>query len=126
MGEHRLHDIARQPAAAEEHVQIAADDLHVVDLLAGDLFGQLARDHLRRAAHHFGEAEARQRVIAHFFIRRGFDHRADVLAAETAVFKAALCRRGDVFRDLEFHIHGTNSPLSSVRVWIFFTVYVLL
>ena len=126
MGEHRLHDIARQPAAAEEHVQIAADDLHVVDLLAGDLFGQLARDHLRRAAHHFGEAEARQRVIAHLFIRRGFNHRADVLAAETAVFKAALCRRGDVFRDLEFHIHGTNSPLSSVRVWIFFTVYVLL
>ena len=98
----------------------------MVDLLAGDLFGQLARDHLRRAAHHFGEAEARQRVIAHLFIRRGFDHRADVLAAETAVFKAALYRRGDVFRDLEFHIHGTNSPLSSVRVWIFFTVYVLL
>ena len=112
--QHGFHDVARQPAAAEKHVQIAADNLHMIDFLAGNLFGQLARDHLRRAAHRLGQAEARQRVIAHLFIRRGFDHRADVVSRERAVFKALLSGLRDIFRNLEFHIHRFCSPSSSV------------
>ena len=105
MSEHRLHDIARQPAAAEEHVQIAADDLDMVNLLTFDFLRQLACNHLRRTAHRLGKTEARQGIVAHLLIRRRFNHGADVLAAKTALFKAAMRRLSDILRNLQFHIH---------------------
>ena len=103
--QHRFDDIARQTAAAQEHIQIAADDLDMVNLLAFDFLRQLACNHLRRTAHRLGKTEARQGIVAHLLIRRRLNHGADVLAAETALFKAAMRRLSDILRNLQFHIH---------------------
>ena len=102
MGEHRLHDIARQPAAAEEHVQIAADDLHVVDLAQATFSASLPAIICGAQQRITLEAEARQRVIAHLFYPAGFRSSRRCPRSRDRSFQSSTLPPRRVFRDLGF------------------------
>ena len=111
VGEHRLDDAARQALAAQEHVQIAAHDLHMVDLPAAELLRQRGGDHLRGLAQRFGQAEARQREVAQLLLRRNLQHGRQLVAGHAAAVEAARLRLRDALGDSFLHIHSRLSLL---------------
>ena len=105
MGQHGFDDAAGHVAARGEHVQVAADDLHTVDLLARDLRRQRRRDDRRGLAQGLREPEAGQRIVAHLLLRRDLQHRRHARGVKAAISKARRSRIGDASGDDLLHIH---------------------
>ena len=106
---HRGNDLFGIRCAIDEEIQIALYRFDLAEIIGVNRVLEGIGDHHRALAQRFGQLKARKRIIAHRGVRRNLQTGRNLLNAERLGIINRLQRRGDLFGNGKFEIHGIHS-----------------